>query len=138
VYKSGGQHATARVSYVTRQPVRAVSPADQQLRYISEGREDCVFTTSKNLPAWAEGKPHVSVQAAETYERANWIAVEEWKIALPQELSHRENMALTRDLIRAIAGDECHLTHKFATSAKICVTQAKWQRYASQSTHMLL
>ena len=113
VYKSGGQNATARVSYVTRQPVRAVSPADQQLRYISEGREDCVFTTSKNLPAWADGKPHVFFQAAETYERANGIAFEEWKIALPQELSHRENMALTRDLIRAIAGDELPITYAF-------------------------
>jgi len=113
VYKSGGQHATARVRYVTRQPVRAVSPADQQVRYISEGREDCVFTTSKNLPAWAEGKPHVFFQAAETYERANGIAFEEWKIALPQELSHRENMALTRDLIRAIAGDELPITYAF-------------------------
>ena len=113
VYKSGGQHATARVRYVTRQPVRAVSPADQQVRYISEGREDCVFTTSKNLPAWAEGKPHVFFQAAETYERANGIAFEEWKIALPQELSHRENMALTRDLIRAIAGDELPITSAF-------------------------
>jgi hypothetical protein len=113
VYKSGGQHATARVRYVTRQPVRAVSPADQQVRYIREGREDCVFTTSKNLPAWAAGKPHVFFQAAETYERANGIAFEEWKIALPQELSHRENMALTRDLIRAIAGDALPITYAF-------------------------
>jgi hypothetical protein len=32
----------------------------------------------------------------------------------------------------------CHLTHKFATWAKICVTKAKWRRYASQSNQMFL
>ena len=113
VYKAGGQKATARVSYITRQPVRESSAATQRVRYISEGREDCLFTTSKNLPAWAEGKPHVFFQAAETYERANGIAFEEWKIALPQELSHRDNMALTRDLIQVIAGDTLPITYAF-------------------------
>ena len=113
VYKAGGQKATARVSYITRQPVREVSAATQQVRYISEGREDCLFTTSKNLPAWAAGKPHVFFQAAETYERANGIAFEEWKIALPQELSHRANMDLTRDLIQVIAGDALPITYAF-------------------------
>jgi hypothetical protein len=113
VYKAGGQKATDRVSYITRQPVRELSAAEQQVRYISEGREDCLFTTSKNLPAWAAGKPHVFFQAAETYERANGIAFEEWKIALPQELSHRVHMALTRDLIQVIAGDELPITYAF-------------------------
>ncbi len=32
----------------------------------------------------------------------------------------------------------CHLTHKSATWAKICVKRAKWQRYASNSNHMFL
>ena len=27
----------------------------------------------------------------------------------------------------------CHLSHKSATSAKICVTKVKWRRYASQA-----
>jgi MobA/MobL family len=111
VYKSGGRQAIGRVSYITRQPVRAVSPAAQQLRYISEAREDCLFTTSKNLPAWARGNPYVFFQAAEQHERANGIAFEEWKIALPQELSHRDNMALTRDLVAVIAGDRFPMTY---------------------------
>ncbi len=112
-YKSGGRQATGRVRYITRQPMREVSPAVQQLRYIAEGREDCLFTTSKNLPAWAENNPHVFFQAAETYERANGIAFEEWKIALPQELSHGQNMGLTRDLVEAIAGDRLPITYAF-------------------------
>jgi hypothetical protein len=80
VYKAGGQKAADRVSYLTRHPLRERSRGAQQVRYISEGREDCLFTTSKNLPAWAEGKPHCFFQAAERYERANGIAFEEWKI----------------------------------------------------------
>jgi hypothetical protein len=111
VYKAGGASASARVSYITRQPVGALSRAEQQLRYIAEGREDCLFTTSKNLPAWAVDNPHVFFQAAEKYERANGTAFEEWKIALPQELSHRDNMALTRDLVEAIAGDQLPITY---------------------------
>jgi hypothetical protein len=30
-------------------------------------------------------------------------------------------------------GTWCSLTHKSATWAKICVTKAKWRRYASQT-----
>src|SRR6266567_5001996 len=33
---------------------------------------------------------------------------------------------------------ECHLTHKSATWAKICVTRAKWRRYASNANSMCL
>ncbi len=113
VYKAGGQKAADRVSYLTRHPLRELSRGAQQVRYISEGREDCLFTTSKNLPAWAEGKPHVFFQAAERYERANGIAFEEWKMTLPQELSHRQNMELMHDLMAVIAGDELPITYAF-------------------------
>jgi hypothetical protein len=41
------------------------------------------------------------------------VAFEEWKISLPQELSHRANMALTRDLVDAIAGDTLPITYAF-------------------------
>src|SRR6266852_3158095 len=33
---------------------------------------------------------------------------------------------------------KCHLTHKSATWAKICVTRAKWRRYASNANSMCL
>jgi hypothetical protein len=57
VYKSGGQHAAGRVSYVTREPVRAQNASERQVRYLSRSdREDLVYTRSRNLPAWAEGK----------------------------------------------------------------------------------
>jgi hypothetical protein len=33
----------------------------------------------------------------------------------------------------AAIGQKCHLTHKSATWAKICVKNAKWRSYASNS-----
>jgi len=39
---------------------------------------------------------------------------------------------------RLSKGEECRLTHKSATWAKICVTRAKWRRYASHSNYMFL
>ena len=80
-----------------------MSRAEQQLRYlgVTEGpqrREDLVATTSQNLPAWADGKPHTFFAAAERYEGVDRVAFTEWKITLPRELSHRENLALAHDL----------------------------------------
>src|SRR2546428_6934396 len=44
---------------------------------------------------------------------------------------------VVKDRIR-LWKDGCHLTHKSATWAKICVKRAKWQRYASNSHQMFL
>ena len=104
VYRSGGGTATKRLEYITRQPERDLVAADRQLRYLREDREDLVYERSRNLPIWAEGNPHTYFRAAERYERVNGVAFEEWKVTLPQELSHRQNLALTRDLVDAIAG----------------------------------
>src|SRR5882724_11580910 len=112
-YKSGGAAASQRVAYITRQPVQALSRAEQQLQYIRDDREDLVYTNHRNLPAWSRDNPHTYFQAAERHEGKGRVAFEEWKISLPQELSHRENMAMTRDLVRAIAGDELPITYAF-------------------------
>ena len=104
VYKSGGTAATGRVAYITRQPVHDLSRGEQQLRYIQEGREDLVYTQSRNLPPWAD-TPHTYFQAAERYEGKNRVAFTELKISLPREMNHREQMDLTRSLVDAIAGD---------------------------------
>lgn len=111
VYKSGGRDAVDRVAYITRQPVESL--ATRQVEYIGSGREDCLFTTSRNLPAWCQGQPHVYFAAAERYEGAGWVAFEELKIGLPVELSHRENMALIGNIVDAIAGDRLPATYAF-------------------------
>ena len=87
---------------------------DRQARYVArEDREDLVYERSRNLPSWAEGNPHTYFRAAERYEGANRVAFEEWKVTLPQELSLRQNMALMRDLVDAIAGTRLPITYAF-------------------------
>jgi hypothetical protein len=90
-----------------------LTAADRQLRYVREDREDLVYERSRNLPAWAEDNPHTYFRAAERHERVNGVAFEEWKVTLPQELSHVQNMTLTRDLVDAIAGDRLPITYAF-------------------------
>jgi MobA/MobL family len=113
VYKSGGSAATQRLEYITRQPAQKLDAAERRLRYIKEGREDLVFERSRNLPAWAQDNPHVYFQAAERYEGKSRVAFEEWKISLPVEFSHRENVQLTHDLVEALAGDRLPITYAF-------------------------
>jgi MobA/MobL family len=119
VYKSGGSAASARIEYITGQSVKE-SAATRQLRYIREGREDLVYERSRNLPGWAEGNPHTYFRAAERYERTSpndtqrrGVAFEEWKVTLPQELTHAQNMDVMRDLVEAIAGDRLPITYAF-------------------------
>ncbi len=111
-YKSGGTAATGRVAYITRQPVHDLSRGEQQLRYIQEGREDLVYTQSRNLPPWAD-TPHTYFQAAERHEGKNRVAFTELKISLPVELTRRQNMGLMHDLVDAIAGDTLPCTYAF-------------------------
>jgi MobA/MobL family len=118
VYKSGSKSATGRVAYITRQPVRELDRAEQQLRYRGEGREDVVFTQSRNIPAWAES-PHAYFRAAEVYEGVNRVAYEEWKITLPHELTQRQNMVLMHDLVGAIAGERLPVTYAFHNPATL-------------------
>jgi hypothetical protein len=111
-YKSGGTAASGRVAYITRTPVHKIGRADQQLRYIQEGREDLIYTRSRNLPAWAENA-HTYFQAAERHEGKNRVAFTELKISLPVELTRRQNMGLMHDLVDAIAGDTLPCTYAF-------------------------
>src|SRR5207244_11113057 len=87
--KTGGASPAGRVANITRQPVHALSRGDQQLRYIQEGREDLVYTQSRNLPPWAD-TPHTYFQAAERYEGKNRVAFTELKISLPREIGRTE------------------------------------------------
>ena len=121
VYKSGGRQAAGRLAYITRQPMR--EQAGQQIQYISQGREDCLFTRSRNLPVWCAGNPQTYFAAAERYEGAGWVAFEELKISLPVDLSHRQNMTLMQDLVDAIAGDRLPITYAFHAPRTLDETQ---------------
>ena len=120
VYKSGGRAARGRIQYITRDLAQAQTPAERQLRYLREGREDLVYTNTRNLPGWAQGDACRYFQEAEHSERAPGAeeryrgrAFEEWKILLPNTLGHGANMALMRDLIDVIAGDLLPCTYAF-------------------------
>src|SRR2546426_7076480 len=120
VYKSGGRAARGRIQYITRDVERAQTPAERQLRYLREGREDLVYTNTRNLPGWAGGDACRYFQEAEHSERAPGAAeryrgraFEEWKILLPNMLGHSANMHLMRDLIDVIAGDLLPCTYAF-------------------------
>src|SRR5262245_22246487 len=105
-------NAQARIVYITRQDERTYDPSTRQLRYIAGDREDLVYTNQRNFPQWAKDNPHVYFSAAETYEggkqathkNGKRIMWEEWKVTLPRELTHGENMKLTRDIIDAMCG----------------------------------
>ena len=127
VHKSGGKQASARVRYITRETEREpASQAERQLRYVSrEGREDLVYTRSRNLPGWAQGSPQTYFRAAEQYEWARGNAFEEWKITLPQELSPHQNMDLMRDLVATIAGERLPITYAFHSPQTMDGTQAQ-------------
>jgi len=120
VYKSGGRAARGRIQYITRDLDQAHTPAERQLRYLREGREDLVYTNTRNLPGWAEGdacryfqEAERSERAPEAEERYRGKAFEEWKILLPQGMGHAANMDLMRDLIAVIAGDVLPCTYAF-------------------------
>jgi hypothetical protein len=120
VYKSGGRAARGRLQYITRDLERAHSPAERQLRYLREDREDLVYTSTRNLPGWAVGDPCRYFQEAERSERApgaqaryRGSAFEEWKILLPNTLGHGANMDVMRALIAVIAGDRLPCTYAF-------------------------
>jgi hypothetical protein len=127
VHKSGGKQASARVRYITRETEREpASQAERQLRYVSrEGREDLIYTRSRNLPGWAQGSPQTYFRAAEQYEWARGNAFEEWKITLPQELSPRQNMDLMRDVVATIAGERLPITYAFHSPQTMDGTQAQ-------------
>jgi MobA/MobL family len=107
VYKSGGHEAAGRVAYITRKPLRGTTHLD----YISQGREDCLFSTSRNLPGWCQGDARVYFADAERYEGAGWVAFEELKIGLPVALTHRQNLMLLGEIVDAIAGDRLPATY---------------------------
>jgi MobA/MobL family len=117
VYKSGGRHAAGRLAYITGGTLTDKDKAGQQLQYLREGREDLIATQSCNLPAWCHGDAHGYFRAAEQYEgggaKRGYNAFEEWKIALPSELSQTQNLALVQDLIAMIAGDRLPCTWAF-------------------------
>lgn len=113
VYDVSTGGSRKRILYITRDQGMSVSHSARQLAYTQrESREDLVLTETRNLPRWAANGV-AFFEAAEKYERANGVAFEEWKVTLPKELSVEANVALTADIIDAVAGDDYPVVYAF-------------------------
>lgn len=73
--------------------------------------EDMEFTTSGNMPAWAEHDASIFWRAADEYERANGATYREIEVALPRELNPEQRRALVEDFIQQQIGDRHPFTY---------------------------
>lgn len=74
-------------------------------RYISHGvREDLIYASFGNLPAWAMGNPALFWRMATRYERANGAVYREHEIALPNELTREQLIEMAERLVRELVG----------------------------------
>jgi hypothetical protein len=87
--------------------------AGQHSRYINrdgyyEDRDDLVATGHGNMPAWAEGDPKAFWRAGDRHERANGAVYREHEIALPAELTRKQQLALADEIVKELAGNKPH------------------------------
>lgn len=82
-------------------------------------RDDLIHVESGNLPDWAEGDPAKYFKASDAYERANGAAYREHEIALPNELSMKQNCALARQLARELIGNKAYVLAIHAPEGKL-------------------
>lgn len=76
---------------------------ERQGRYESRG-EDLIYTSYGNMPAWAANNPNLFWRMADGYERANAAAYREHEIALPNELTVDQLIALAERLVLELVG----------------------------------
>lgn len=74
-------------------------------KYTLRDEETLVAADSGNMPAFAAKEPLAFWQAGDQYERKNGRACRSIEIALPNELSHREQIELTKTFIERVIGN---------------------------------
>lgn len=77
---------------------------DRRGRFSSRG--DLLHTGYGNMPHWARGNPTLFWRMADTHERANGAAYREHEIALPNELTIEQLIALAERLVRELVGNK--------------------------------
>lgn len=68
--------------------------------------EDLLALEHGNLPAWANNDPNVLWRSADKYERVNGSTYVELVLALPNELSLKQNQELMREFIKKEIGSK--------------------------------
>ena len=69
-------------------------------------KEELIYKESGNLPSWAKENPSYFWNCADKYERANGRAYYEFELALPNELSYEQNIALVHEVIAKYIGQD--------------------------------
>jgi hypothetical protein len=69
-------------------------------------RSDLVAVEHGNLPVWANDSTQEFWKAADRYERLNGATYRELEVALPNELTNDQNLALVKDFVRGEIGDK--------------------------------
>ena len=69
-------------------------------------KEELVHKESGNLSSWAKENPSYFWNCADKYERANGRAYYEFELALPNELSYEQNVALVHEVIAKYIGQD--------------------------------
>ena len=85
-----GRNGSDHSSYIARQGFHS-------------NRDDLIASGHGNLPAWANDQPKTFWKAGEQGERKNGAVYREAVIALPNELSMQQNIALVGDLVSKLA-----------------------------------
>lgn len=71
-----------------------------------ERKFDLIAVEHGNLPPWANDSPTTFWTAADEYERMNGSTYKELEIALPTELSVKQNLELVREFIKKEVGEK--------------------------------
>lgn len=74
-------------------------------RYENRG-EDLIHAGYGNMPLWAASNPALFWRTADTYERANGAVYREHEIALPNELTVPQLIALAERIVRELIGNK--------------------------------
>ncbi|WP_211219082.1 MobA/MobL family protein [Luteimonas mephitis] len=105
----GADMASFHVEFKHGYRGEAKSHADYIARAGSHGaRRDLVYSGHGNLPEWTGGAPTKLWKASDQYERKNGTAFREAIIALPNELTLEQNIALVNDLVEKVAPERPH------------------------------
>lgn len=89
-------HATPHHDYICREGKYGTARMKEQL----------VYKESGNLPEFANGDAKNFWEAADEFTRINGRAYEEFELALPQELTHDENIELVKSFLAQEIGDK--------------------------------
>jgi hypothetical protein len=90
--KGSGASSLAKADYICREGKYSDKP-------------DLEYSTSGNMPEWAQSEPRAFWTASDQYERANGRVYSEIEVALPREISPEQRQKLVKDFVNEQFGE---------------------------------